>query len=901
MAGETKATKGDTFSCPECGQRHRADLAALRDRKTSAMRTLCAGCRRALVVEWRDGAAFVRAETHGDTTEDLGQRPPPGATPIPTMARAEAAPATVRPSGSTRLARAKARSAEEDDGEPPAPEVPAEFPPGTQLGRYRLEEAIGHGGTGSVYRAFDPTTNRYVALKILAKELKDERRDRFLREIEVQANLRHPHIMPVFDRGEHEGRPYFTMELLYRPFTLTDVVTLAREGTLFRYTTLAPLADLRQLVRTALLPVCDGIYVANVENGVIHRDLKPDNVLIDSRTLRAYVIDFGICHRMDRPGIRISSTVVAPTVEQTGIVGTPRFLPPEQAKGSVHERTDVWGLGSILRYLISGEPPIAPASAITRAELKRRVDALRQAEEAARAAGDEAKATLCAEKLARLQAEDVRPLDALYEDARSGRYVPLPEGTSPELVAIVDRAMAPRPLDRYPHASALGDDLQAWLLGAKKPEGVGGLGAHERRRAAVRTVGVVVTALAAGAIGFGLGWVLAPKGRDAIVAASAGGLATEADGLSATVRALGAPAARARRDAVEDALAHDALAARLADLQKRVDALPSDAGRDVRDRVRALSERLAPARLRWTGPPEAVATLYDLSRANAQRQVGAGEVELAPGEYRLALGSAVRVPVRVPFAPAERGGPAPLAPVAFPLDPAHVPEGYVFVAGGTVTPRGAPASAATEPVAVAAFLMERAEVDAARYSEFLEAIADPEERARRVPAQGFQPDPLEKGHFRPAPEAGALPVTGVSADDALAYCAWRSGREGANVRLPSEAEWVLAAGGGIGMTLPSGSEGDLAEEKTRAALTPPMRPARPPAGEEPDVSPYGVERMLGNAAELVTEPSGGFLRKGGAVGDAPLAAAIRAVRPVARDARDARVGFRVVRELAPAK
>ena len=93
--------------------------------------------------------------------------------------------------------------------------------------------------------------------------------------------------MPVFDRGElPDGRPYFTMELLYTPWTLQDIVERRDAGTLARYTTLKPLMEIERLVQDVLIPVADGIYVANVENGVVHRDLKPGNVLVDSRTLR---------------------------------------------------------------------------------------------------------------------------------------------------------------------------------------------------------------------------------------------------------------------------------------------------------------------------------------------------------------------------------------------------------------------------------------------------------------------------------------------------------------------------------------------------------------------------------------------------------------------------------------
>jgi serine/threonine protein kinase/formylglycine-generating enzyme required for sulfatase activity len=923
MAADATGGK-DVFSCPACGQRHRASLSALREGRGSQLRATCSACREAMLVEWRDGAPAVRLAG--------GEASASRATPVPAGAAAPAVATAASAGGTPAEARAATRAAPPPDAsrgpalragptgsakkprsarpegserlETPEPEVQAEFPPGTRIGRYELAEAIGHGGTGSVYRAFDSTTNRYVALKILAKELRGQKNDRFLREIEVQANLRHPHVMPVFDRGEHDGRPYFTMELLYRPFTLTDVIALARDGTLFKYATLAPLADLRQLVRTVLLPVSDGIYVSNVENGVIHRDLKPDNVLIDSRTLRAYVIDFGICHVIERPGRSFQTTVVAPTTEEAGIVGTPRFLAPEQARGSVHERTDVWGLGAILRTALTGEPPIAAASAITRAELRRRIEALREAEAAARAAGDEGKASLCAEKLARLEDQGVRPLDAIFQDARAGTYVPLPEGTPEALASIVHRAMAVRPTDRYGDARAFAADLQAWLAGAKHAEAVGGLGPSVRRRAAVRSAATLAAILGAGALGFGLGWVLAPRGREAVAQARAAEATSDVRWALARAQAMSAPAVAATRSPRDAALAHDLLKGVVDDAARRLEALGEAPGVEAaRAEARAAAARLAPAEVRWSAPGEPRATLFDLVR-DVSVETTPGTLSLAPGEYRLVLSDAVRVPLRVPFRLRPEGGAAPagggLEDVVLPLAPGDVPEGYALVLGGRVEPRGAPVSAAIPAAQVAPFLLGRTEVRNREYSAWLETIVDEKERAARVPAEGFEPDAREPGHFRSLEGFGDLPVVGVSGDDAAAYLAWRSTREGAVVRLPTEAEWVLAAGGALdGTLLASGSSGDLGDPTVAAALTGSLRSAEPAAGEPAEMSPYGAHRMLGNARELVTALEGDapYLAKGAAVGDQPVEAAARIVRPVARGARDPRTGFRAVREL----
>jgi serine/threonine protein kinase len=857
------------------------------------MRASCAGCGKALAVEWRDGAAAVRLA-------DATPAPPVRMeTPVPAMAPAPA-------EGPWRTAAAAARrgkppAAKEEPAEEAPAEAPvvAEFAPGTSLGRYVLSEAIGAGGTGTVYRAFDPTTNRYVALKILAKELKDERRDRFLREIEVQANLRHPHIMPVFDRGEHDGRPYFTMELLYRPFTLTDVVSLAREGTLFKYATLAPLSDLRQVVRTILIPACDGIYVANVENGVIHRDLKPDNVLIDSRTLRAYVIDFGICHVIGRPGRRISTTVVAPTADQTGIVGTPRFLAPEQARGSVHERTDVWGLGAMLRFAVSGEPPIAPASAITRAELRRRIDALREAMEAARAAGDATKADLCAEKLARLEDQGVRPLDALLEDARAANYLPLPDGTPGALAQIVDRAMAAKPLDRYPDARAVATDLETWLRGAKKAEAVGGRGPAERRRATTRKIAQIAAFFAAGAIGFGLGTVLAGGGRGRESSSRVDEAAAEVAGVQRMAAAVAGGGRRPDLPPVEAGRLHDALQARLADVVRRLDGGPEGPSVDAaREDARRVAARFGRQRVTFAMPGDPRVIVLDLGR-DEQMDLTSGQASLAPGEYRVVVGDVVRVPVRVPLAFDAKA--APPIEISVPLPTSEIPDGYVLVVGRSVEPRGPPFSAAAPAVEVASFLMDRREVANHQYAEYLDSIRDREERAKHVPATGFVSHPSDPTRFLAAAGAEELPVVGLSVEDAEAYLAWRSRKEGATVRLPTEAEWVLAAGAPVGMLLPGVSASELDRPEAFAPLAPPLRSVSSDAKD--DLSPFGLERMLGNAREIVRSAGedGAFLTKGAAVGDAPVEAGIRAVRPIERQVRHERTGIRAVREIAPRK
>src|SRR5262245_8792460 len=757
MPTSSAPAKGDAFFCPVCGQKHRGDLQAIKGTDRS-VRAACAGCKRPLVVGWKDGIVAVRiASLEGGVgagapapldpdrtretplTDTVARLAPPEPAPAPKVEppREEAkekaprrdaeperdrGPARETP-GAARRARAEAKEKEEEAI--PRDEVRGELPAGTRLGRYVVEEAIGEGGTGIVYRAFDPTTNRYVALKMLGLGLSESMRQRFLREIEVQANLKHAHLMPVFDRGEHEGRPYFTMELLYRPFTLTEIVMRARDGTLSRYATLRPYEDYQALIRDVVVPACDGIYVANVENGVVHRDLKPDNLLVDSRTLRPYVIDFGICHVLEGARARTSSTVLAPTAEEAGIVGTPRFLAPEQARGTVHERTDVWGLGAVLHFVISGEPPIAAAAPIARKELNQRIAALQEAEAAARAAGDERKADLCAEKLSRLGDEGLRTLDDLFRDAREGTYTPLPSSTPAPLSAIVAKAMSPRTGDRYVNARSLVADLEAWLGGAHTramaERGTSAAAVVQGAGRAIRRhllTGVLVAA------GVAAGMVLGPS-------LGVGGARSKdaSGGADSFVQSLSVLEARAddlsrhvgRLSPRESATAHDLLAESVEDLRRRAPA-------DLVARTTALAQRVAPAHVLVAAPPGTPVRFEDLVRGGAVEATN-GDAALRAGEYAAVVGTGakIRLPLRV-RAPGEAADRAPpVVTLRLPGPPDGVPANMVLVVPPAtgVEFRGSPFAAnGVLPTNVAPFLLDREETTNKDYFAFLEQLTD---------------------------------------------------------------------------------------------------------------------------------------------------------------------------------
>jgi len=208
--------------------------------------------------------------------------------------------------------------------------------------RYRLERPLGHGGMGTVYLAHDLELDRPVAVKLLAERLAGDGafRKRFLREARVAARLSHPNVVGVYDAGEsEEGLPYIVMEYV-------DGATL--EG-------LGPLPP-REAVGLAL-QACHGLAQAH-EHGLVHRDVKPHNLLLRSDGALK-VADFGIARAAEATALTEVGTVL----------GTAAYLAPEQATGgAVTPATDVYALGAVLYELLTGRPPYEPASLADLAE-----------------------------------------------------------------------------------------------------------------------------------------------------------------------------------------------------------------------------------------------------------------------------------------------------------------------------------------------------------------------------------------------------------------------------------------------------------------------------------------------------------------------------------------------------
>ena len=228
----------------------------------------------------------------------------------------------------------EATGAAEANGHAPPPTI-------RYFGDYELLEEIARGGMGIVYKARQVSLNRLVALKMILAGSFASNRDvqRFRTEAESAANLDHPHIVPIYEVGDHEGQQYYSMKFV--------------EGT-----SLAghPRGEVRTEV-AGLIDVARAVHHAH-QRGVLHRDLKPSNVLVDSQGTRL-VTDFGLAKRLaDGDG----------SFTETGqVLGTPKYMAPEQAAGrkDLTVAADVYSLGVILYERLTGQTPFTGDNALT--------------------------------------------------------------------------------------------------------------------------------------------------------------------------------------------------------------------------------------------------------------------------------------------------------------------------------------------------------------------------------------------------------------------------------------------------------------------------------------------------------------------------------------------------------
>ncbi|MBS0262499.1 MAG: protein kinase [Planctomycetes bacterium] len=284
----------------------------------------------------------------------------------------------------------------------PPPEVRQPRPGPKQIGRFLIKNILGQGAFGTVFRAFDPLLDREVALKV-PRFLEDteETLERFFREAKSAARLRHPNVVTVYESGQDAGHPYIVSEFV-------DGTTLSK---LIRS---QPNINVRQAVEWTR-QIADALYYAHTE-GVIHRDVKPGNVMIN-KAGRPQIMDFGLAKR--------TSDEAAHMTVEGSILGTPAFMSPEQARGElsrVGPASDQYSVGVVLYTLLCGKMPYSgePWSIMSRA-------------------GN----------------PNIAP--------------PRPREFRPEIPADLEacclKAMEKNPALRYPGLNEMADDLQRWLEG----------------------------------------------------------------------------------------------------------------------------------------------------------------------------------------------------------------------------------------------------------------------------------------------------------------------------------------------------------------------------------------------------------------------------------------------------
>jgi serine/threonine protein kinase/WD40 repeat protein len=304
------------------------------------------------------------------------------------------------------------------------------------FGDYELHSEIARGGMGVVYQARQVSLNRPVALKmILAGRLATPAQlQRFHLEAEAAARLDHPHIVPIYEIGEHEGQPYYSMKLIEGGNLAQGIAAdCAQRGTPGSWPA-GSSAELRSTRTAARLvaTVARAVHFAH-QNGILHRDLKPTNILLDARG-QPHVTDFGLAKLLAE---NVSATA------SVAVLGTPSYMAPEQATGQASHATtaaDIYSLGAILYELLAGRPPFQAATPL---EIMRQV----------------------------VEQEPVPPTEVLRRTAPAGpgtskskienRKSKIPR----DLETICLKCLHKNPHERYGSAEALALDLEHWLAG----------------------------------------------------------------------------------------------------------------------------------------------------------------------------------------------------------------------------------------------------------------------------------------------------------------------------------------------------------------------------------------------------------------------------------------------------
>jgi len=709
--------------------------------------------------------------------------------------------------------------------------------------RYEDIGLLGVGGMGEVRRVRDNLLQRRMAMKLLHPRLRVSARGvaRFVEEAQVSAQLAHPGIVPIYDLGRAaDGRWFFTMQEV-RGRTLTATIrALHRGGEALRF---------RRIV-DAFLRVCETVAYAHAR-GVIHRDLKPGNVMIGSFG-RVLVLDWGLARVLEDASLvddgeeeRIETARRGQTALATmagAVTGTPAYMAPEQAHGRLDEigpQADVYALGAILYEILAGRPPHLGASA-----------------------------------------------QAVLAVVRGGTPPPPPSGRLPVPAPLSELAMAcmaRAPEDRPAGAAAVAAAVAGWLDGAARRERAQ---ADATAAAALRPAAEAHTATAER---------LRSEAHAALQALPQHAPVEDKLPAWALLEAAEGEARQALRAESEwlqrlhAALSHDPdlpeARDRLADHYQRRH-LRAEAAQDTAAAADAEAMLRVHDRGRWaaylrgdgtltlhTDPPGAQATLLRYEPVHRRlepqhvRSLGATPlvgISLPMGSYRIRLEHPACQPLELPVCITRQqrwdnvrpGSDAPspvrlLPPGALgPLD-RYAPAGWLWV-GDRAVDNAPPRSL----VWVDSFVIQQHPVTVERFLAFLNDLAARGEDTDQLAQE------LEKASYtRGADGAWSLgpdedgevwdaqwPAIGVSWHHAARFAAWQAARDGLPWRLPSQWEWEKAARGVDGRIFPWGDHFDANWGRFKHSL--PGRIALARVSDTPlDVGPYGVYGMAGNVSD----------------------------------------------------
>jgi len=732
--------------------------------------------------------------------------------------------------------------------------------------KYTVMERIGAGGMGEIHAAYDHELGRTVALK---RPIGHSPTRVLMLEARLTGQLEHPNIVPVFDIG-FGARAYYAMKLVSGR-SLSQILDRRKQDH----------PSVREFTRYRLLQIfvqiCQATHFAHV-SGVLHRDLKPDNIMVGEHG-EVYLMDWGLARALQdtQPNTGAKATAEAtagataeatagadfpaPAPSQTRagqIKGTPQYMSPEQAMGRnawIHAWTDIFLLGATLYEILTFSPPYSG-----------------------------------------------RTIPELIDAASFCRYLPPGQrshgrGLSPVLEAIVLKAIAWDPRDRHATAQALAEEVQAYLDGSLEQRFQ-----KEQAERLVREAEIHQTALTRAA------HALAEKeARADDLRRDLSPWAKLEDkrpiwGLEAEIRELelswahlfaaveaahqAALSFDPRNESAREGLAalhwerflsaeQEQNSAKQRYHQRRIEQLDAvgytgrirgygtleltsdpEGAEVVLYRCEAVDRLLTPRKVRELGPTP----LRPL-----RLPMGSYFLELAHPAYRT-----VRYPVHI------RRDSNWIGSVTLHTE-AEIGPGFIYIPGGpcTIGERGGEGDTLPrQETQVPGFCVAEFPVTFAEYLVFLNAVQarDPEEARRRAPQDDIDGllctldpqdhwrvqhevmfDPMASTRYPPGlGHEGRVPITSIDFEDALAYAAWRSDQDGCTYRLPNELEWEKAARGVDGRTYPWGDRFEAFFCKMYESR--PERAQPEPIGVFPaDVSPYGVRDMAGSARDWTSD------------------------------------------------